>query len=130
MANKTVLEVLQGALKLLRAKTRWTQGAMGKSKQAIGYQTFNEIEVCTEPAVCFCAMGALHKANDCVSSTSTVDEAASALAAQIPKRDRSVFGYGALTGSNVINWNDNPRRTHAQVVALFRKAIAAQKAAA
>lgn len=90
MSEKTVLEVLQGALKLLQAKTRWTKGAYGKTGTGA---PLSETQVSN------------YWKN---------------------RKDEECSPSGGL----IVIWNDAKGRTHAQVVATFKKAIAAVKAAA
>lgn len=128
MSEKTVLEVLQGALKLLQAKTRWIKGAYGKTGTGT---PLSETQVCTNPAVCYCAMGALYKANDCVDDETLVNGAADILYSQLSNYWKNMNDEECLpSGGVIVIWNDAKGRTHAQVVATFKKAIAAVKAAA
>lgn len=127
MSEKTVLEVLQGALKILSAKRRWIKGAYGQTATGT---PLDEEGVCTDPAVCYCAMGALYKANDCDDET-LVEDGANVLRSQLPTywKNKSVEKGNSNQGT-IISWNDSRGRTHTQVVATFKKAIAAVKAAA
>lgn len=115
MANKTVLEVLQGALKILRAKSRWTKGAFARNSE--GESLHSGTCDYGADATCFCALGAINQA---AGSCNVADQAGEALARVLPNR---------YDGS-VPTWNDARRRTVEQVREMFKKAIAAEKQAA
>lgn len=118
MAN-TVLETLRGALKILSAKKRWGKGAFAASKG--GHPVPSSSIASREDLVCFCAAGALMKANN--GRDGSYYAALHELADALPRYWQNQLSYDA----RVFSWNDSARRTHAQVVTAFKKAIAVQR---
>lgn len=116
MAASTVADVLRAALAILSKKGAWTQGtwARGKSGQ--------KVDIWSRSAVCFCAGGALRRAASAagvhyLTARDTARDAERALIA--------VVCPGAVPGGVVADWNDSPSRRKSEVLAAFRKAIAA-----
>jgi hypothetical protein len=104
--TKTVLEVLEGALEILRDPKRWTKGAFAKDKYGFALNFFDR-------AVCFCSIGALIKASD--------------------RNCAWYYPPGLDVLSDAVNipvsaWNDAPERTHAEIIQGFEKAIAMERA--
>lgn len=103
------LEVLIAARKVIEKPENWTQGTM--VRDIYGEAIF----IHSSRAVCFCAMGALHKVIGDTSDEwlNVVDDAAATLA--------SAARVDTVAGFNDIH-------THAEVLALFDKAIETEKA--
>lgn len=109
MAMKTVT-VLKRAKKLIETKG-WTQRVAARDKDG------NEADPQSRKASCFCAMGAVERAalgtKDTVYTTAFY-HAEEALGLAVP----------AQYHGSIPDYNDAPRRTKAQVLALFDRAIA------
>lgn len=99
----TPSEVLNTAADLLSAPGSWIQGAYARhaNGNVIGARSTN--------ATCFCVDGVIQHV--------TVDDFTSYFAAC----DRLT----QVVGDNIINWNDDPSRTQAEVVVALREAAAA-----
>jgi hypothetical protein len=101
--TKTVLEVLEGALEILRDQKRWTKGNDAIDRYG------NRCSI--SGGICFCAFGAIVRASG----------------------HDFFYGYAAIALANAINvrtitdWNDAPERTHAEIIQGFEKAIAVEK---
>jgi hypothetical protein len=104
--TKTVLEVLEGALEILRDPKRWTKGSYARNTNG------NSVRPHDDDAVCFCSSGALMKATASGSGETLV----AALCALLD-----------VVGSRIVRWNDAPERTHAEIIQGFEKAIAVEK---
>lgn len=63
-----------------------------------------------------CAMGAMDRAGDWANDPKRTSAMAEAL-------------YGVLNNDSIVDWNDAPERTQAEVLAAFDKAIAAARGA-
>lgn len=105
----TTLEVLIAARKLIEKPENWTRAFLARDSHG------DPVYVHSDKAVCFCAMGALHKA---IGETSAeyldvVDDAAESLASAA--RIDTVAGF-------------NDTHTHDEVLVLFDKAIEMEKA--
>lgn len=103
------LEVLIAARKLIEKPENWTRAFLARDNYG------DPVYVHSDKAVCFCAMGALHKA---VGETQgefldVVDDAAATLASAA--RIDTVAGF-------------NDTHTHDEVLVLFDKAIEMEKA--
>lgn len=99
-------EVLRKAVVLLRPPEAWTQGraARDASLQSVAPES--------PDAVCWCALGA-------VQAISPGSGEATRL------RTRAYWLLGGVIGSRaLVNWNDAPERTHAEVIQAFEKAAA------
>lgn len=106
MGDLTVSEVLSKAADLIEPEGAWTQGAFARTakERAVGPEE--------SPAVCWCLAGALMRAAPNAGATirnDTLGRCRSAVA--------EVIGMG-----NLASWNDDRKRTQAQVVAALRKA--------
>lgn len=116
--SNTVLETLRGALKILSAKKRWSKGTFAVSKG--GDPVPSSSIASREDLICFCAAGALIKANN--GQDDIYRSALHRLSEVLPR-----YWNSDLDEDNVFSWNDSARRTHAQVVAAFKKAIAVER---
>lgn len=105
---KTALEILTEARALIATPERWTQGS--DAKDAEGDPSFAD----DGNAVCWCAVGAINKV---VATPGEQDGAASRLAAHL-----------GMAFSNVPEFNDHRFTDHADVLSLFDRAIAAERA--
>lgn len=102
----TPLQLLKKARALLAKPKAWIQGSEAR--------TANGTSVCatTRGAIRFCALGALYKAE----GVNPMDSG-----------DRDVARWAlrrAVKNDHLVSWNDAPRRTHAQILKGFDKAIA------
>jgi hypothetical protein len=100
----TAREVLQKAREILTPPGAWTQGQFARNADGVGCSEYRD------EAVCFCAVGALHRAAWRVNSAP--EWYYDALRALI-----------AVVGHSIGSWNDAEGRTQAEVLAAFDKAI-------
>ncbi len=105
MAPMTPHEVLVQARKLIERPERWTKGNF--AKDAHQYAVYPE----SHRAACWCAHGATIKA-----SAEDWAKHASAIAAL---RNALTAGWAR----NIVSFNDDPSTTHADILALFDRAI-------
>jgi hypothetical protein len=91
---QTAVEVLIAARELISVPERWTRGV---------YSLIDE----NDEAVCWCGAGAVYAAADRAGCN--------------PEHARCLLNDAVGTG--YIIWNDDPNRTHAEVLAAFDKAI-------
>lgn len=115
VTRKTPLGVLKQARKLIAKPESWTQGDY---RCQVGERN-------GKPVFAYCAMGAIEAAIDTeadrASGYKLYDAATTMLSGGLPPR----------VGHGIITFNDRSGRTHAQVLALFDRAIAkAEKAKA
>ena len=104
--NKRIAKVLRDARALLAKRGGWGQGNFAYN--SLGFPEM----IGSSHAVCFCSMGAIKKV------APTNDDAQNACLAVA----------NTLAGRNIIDWNDQPGRRKAQVLAAFDNAIAACEA--
>ncbi|MGI4744926.1 MAG: DUF6197 family protein [Janthinobacterium lividum] len=97
-APRTVAEVLDAAADLLTSEGAWTQGA--QARRADGKQVMAD----GPNAVCWCLIGATEAADPEYFGTDA---------------DRVLYH---LLGVDIVEWNDAPGRTQAEVVAKLREA--------
>lgn len=102
----TVLAALKAARRLLSKPERWTKGWFAKDKDGA------DVSELSKHATCFCPEGAIYRSAPGLLET----DALAALERGLPKQWYSVP-----------LWNDAPRRTHAQVLRLFDRAIEAER---
>ncbi len=93
-------EVLERAKKLIENPVNWIKHA--NARDAHGYA----VNARSEDAVCFCMMGALFHAGSL-------------------GIDDPYWALRAVLHEGIVEWNDHPNRTHAEVLAAFDRAIAA-----
>ena len=101
------LEILKKARELISDPSRWTQGTYARNSN--GSQEF----IMSPAAVCFCTIGAVRR----VCGDKSYGHALFSLAARLPDPPLELSDF-----------NDAPNRTHAEVLALFDKAIKAEEA--
>lgn len=101
---KPLSQVLEEAADLLAKPGAWTQGAL--SRDADGKN------VPLNDGICFCMGGAISKSAD----------GAKTAQRKAMQAVRDVVGAGWVAG-----WNDDPKRTQAEVVAKLREAAALAK---
>ena len=98
----TTLQILRKARKLIEKRERWIKFHLAETKDG------GVVPATSKAAVLFCALGALQRA----ANTDSWD---------FPATD----AFGKAIGTDKIGfWNNRPRRTHAQVLRAFDKAIA------
>lgn len=107
-APRAASAILREARALIDKPEKWAQGAYGRDQYG------RKIGGSTRRAVCFCAIGALN-------SSGGGRAAKDALARALPVG--ACVPYGRSEAS-VIEWNDAPGRTHAEVMDAFDRAIA------
>lgn len=101
--------VLRAARELIATPERWTQGANARDDKGNSYLTVSSANV-----VCRCAYGAVLTASK--GYTGQTRNAIYALEAAARLRSECLS-----------EWNDSKRRTHADVLAAFGRAIAAEE---
>ena len=105
----SVSEILVAAADLLEKPGAWTQGAL-----ALGAEG-EHVNVDSSSAVCFCVVGAIRRASGYERTPEKT----------IPVREALCALLGlANDGVALVAWNDNPKRTPAEVVAALRQAAA------
>lgn len=104
-----VLEVLTKAREAIDEPHKWSQGAFFRNDKGV-------VVVGLDKATCFCAVGAIQSV---VKLPSVLSRAA------LRTLERGVgIGIGKDAESlYIITWNDNPVRTHDDVIAAFDRAI-------
>lgn len=104
------VELLRGTRALLDEPVKWTQGAYAKPHWAAGDDAdFSPLD---ESAVCWCLLGAMSKVLKIdydSQGSKKIEEAA------------RVLGFGAV--SSMAMWNDDPDRTHPEVLDRLDNAI-------
>jgi hypothetical protein len=109
----TLSQILRAARETIADPKHWTQGAYARDKHGVPVDSLRG-EGCT-----FCTFGAVRHV--VAKENAEYFEAEVALDSSVP-RD----GMGATIGA--INFNDAPTTTHADVLALFDRAIARAEA--
>ena len=105
----TTLQILKAARELLSTPERWTKG--WSARDAAG----NRLATTDPDAVCWCAGGAVERITG--GSTQSGGKAEIVLAIVLP--DKAIcLGL----------WNDAPSTTHADILALYDRAIALEEA--
>ena len=100
----TVHDVLVRARQIITPPEAWTQGALARGKNS------EPVPVSFNDAVCFCSYGANQRA-------SFELKAGFRICAVADDALRAAAGMGVAT------FNDSPSRSHAEVLAVFDKAI-------
>lgn len=104
-----LLEDLKAVRSLLSVPERWTKNVYARAgKKRIG--------PLNDEATCWCVLGAVRRVTKLPEDSAYFTVVTSAIAAQLPE--------GA---PRIHKWNDDPSRTHADVLALLDKAIAAEE---
>jgi len=101
----TPLEVVTAARELLSDPARWTKGANARNEKGDGGGSG------MEGAVCWCAVGALRHVSNDPNLEAVWEDAYYMLAEQTPR------------GEGVMAFNDGVLTTHADVLAMFDRAI-------
>lgn len=105
----TTVEILRAAKALIDTPEKWTQGKYARDAEG---HALDHSKDGFAGAVCYCAVGALWAA------AGSFDEAA-------------VSRVRDAAGTHILHpWNDDPERTHPEVMAAFDRAIAAAEASA
>jgi hypothetical protein len=110
--TKTVLEVLEGALEILRDPKRWTKREYSRDIND------RDCSPHSSRAKCFCAIGAIMRVSGSRPELSTL-WALHIEATNVLRRVTRQYDIGV--------WNDAPERTHAEIIQGFEKAIAVEK---
>ena len=100
------VQLLEGALELLSDEFRWCQGAFAKNFDGDKTKSI-------DPSACsYCIMGAIrHQANDDFTAV-----------LKTWKYIESVIGTSAIA-----IWNDDPKRTHNEIIETLKQAIVKAK---
>lgn len=101
MTELSTVDVLHRARELIAEPEHWTQGAPARDRRGDSCDVFNK------HAVSWCVVGVICRAG----LTEARNDALEAFA-------RVIFG-------GIVPWNEDPERTHAEVLAAFDRAIAA-----
>lgn len=104
--------VLKSALKTLRDPARWTKGEYARNAEGCGMG-----DVHSSAAVCFCSKGAILRA------PAANARYAIGLGCVVAANGAYLVLETILGGQSIVLWNDAPERTHAEVVAVFEKAV-------
>ena len=101
------IEILRSARALIDAPEKWTKWTEARDAAGLGVPCYDK------NAVCFCAVGAV---------------------VRHPTNGKTFFALRLLrealpTGGYIDEYNDHPETTHADILALFDRAIAAEEAA-
>ncbi len=99
----TIVGILKKARRVIARPEKWTKGVAARDKNG------RECAPFAKEARCFCAIGAVERV--AMPDYGAVRDAISALDA-------------ATRWKGTAEYNDSPRRTHAQILALFDRAIA------
>ena len=99
----TTREILLKAADLIEPEGKWTQGAYARTVDGTSQLVPNDA------SCCFCAVGALIRLGGTLSDRVATD---------------ACLVLGRVLRCRVSDWNDDPRRTQAEVVAALRKAAA------
>lgn len=97
----TVKEVLVGMRQLLDKPENWTQRAFARDHREVGVSAWSLF------ACKFCLMGASFK-----------------VANSLPRAHATTLYLANLVEDAIADWQDNPARTHAEILQLLDKAIA------
>lgn len=109
MTKTTELDVLQGARELLADEAKWTKGVMARREDGV------QVSAEDPRATCFCAFGAISK---------VAPQAPYATAFDIRCRaDKALYAVLPEGFSSVEDFNDADETTHADVLALFDRAV-------
>jgi len=114
-ARRLTHTVLKHALEKLRDPARWTQGEYARNADGKGLKNPK-----SSAAVCFCSMGAILSAPEAGIAVEYPLGRVFHVFYKAYEVVQTVLGGG---GVNISKWNDAPERTHAEVVAMFEKAI-------
>ena len=101
-----LLDILKGTREILSDPARWTQNAWARNAKGQEAYPFDE------EAVAFCLDGAIVRASGEDHSTKTWN---------------ALMEVSQYTGPGIVsatNWNDEPERVHADVLAVLDRAIA------
>ena len=104
LSCKEALDILKKADELLSDETKWTIGAMGRTKDKV------PVSVRSKNVVSFCLLGSIYKVY------SNTDNIAASTAI-------TIFNMANQTIS-ISKWNDEPERTFPEVKEALKKAIA------
>lgn len=113
------VETLRAARKLIEKPESWTQGAYARdaySRDEVlsDEGSWEELKAWDERAVCRCSLGAIYAA----SGNCDAPEAILFLRSAIVSPD-----FFIAEENDIVDWNDNIARTHAEVMAAFDHAI-------
>ncbi len=108
----TTVDVLKGGKALLYAPWKWTQGDWARTESG----AFADRD--STDADCYCMAGA------CLSAADSDPEAWAAWTALIV----AVGTLPNLESKGLVDWNDDPARTHQEIIDVFNRAIEMESA--
>ncbi len=109
MTAQSVLDVLRAAREKIATPERWTKGAAARDVNG------GKVDAASPLAVCWCANGAIYSKPSPYLRPGLRDSATENLRMLLP------------IGFYVSTFNDAPTTTHADILALFDRAIAAEE---
>lgn len=109
MMSQEIAAVLRRAAELIAEPEKWCQGDHARDR------FLNPCLPSSDKAQCWCMLGAIVRAADTIDSN--LYRAADAIAEHLGGYKRTSIG----------RWNDNPSRTHAEVLAALRAAADAEE---
>lgn len=112
----STLQVLKAARKLIERPESWTQGSFAATANDGSVDA--DVSTYSPYANCFCAWGAVRRAASDMGDIMLELPAMHALTKALDRDDG-----GELPGGHIACWNDMPGRKHADVLALFDRAI-------
>ena len=108
------VEVLTKARELISDPAKWTQGASAKNRDG------KVVGLMSDDAECFCLIGAIDRIT---LDGEDADNDTAWAGAEAYRLTRDAIGGGAIS-----EWNDEPKRTHADVISALDAAIEKAKA--
>ena len=106
---QTPLDVLKAARELISDPAKWTKGGYAFAGEA-------PTDIKDPAATCFCTLGAVARVSD-LSTSDVVGEQLLITLGGDPEFEDATIVVGD-------EWNDDPKRTHAEVLDLFDRTIA------
>ena len=106
MTQDTIKTRLRAARKLIDQPEKWTKGALKRDARG------NELIISHIPVASRCASGAIMAACEFEERREVFDQLS-----------RSINHYLGSDYDSIVEWNDRPMRTHAQVMQAFDRAI-------
>lgn len=109
------LDILKRAREILSDPLAWCKDTFARDKEGMKVWS-GSVRACQ-----FCAIGAIARAaKDLDASTSDHHAAELTLEEQVPLHYRQTVSIGK---GSVASYNDDPRRTHSEILALFDRTI-------
>lgn len=109
--------ILRRTREILAKRGVWIQGDWGRTKEG------NDVPPCTPEAVQFCLDGAICRATCELTDTTVKRSYQSPASAAAARRLRASFDRGVDGRPSVIEFNDTPGRSRADILAALDKAV-------